>query len=80
MFWREHWKIDNLFSFNGKRLNKIGEKLAKNIAYILQFTDSARFMASSLSNLLNNFSQRTDRIKCNFGHDNKKYETCRIKY
>ena len=34
----------------------------------LQFTDSARFMASSFSNIVNN------------GHNNKKCETCGIKY
>ena len=29
----------------------------KNTSYILQFIDNARFMASSLSNLVNNFSE-----------------------
>ena len=33
----------------------IEKKITKNISYILQFTDSARFMATSLSNLVNNF-------------------------
>ena len=37
-------------------------------------------MASSFSNLVNNLSQQIRRIKCKFGHDNKKCETCRIKY
>ena len=35
--------------------------------YILQFTDSARFMASSFSNLVNNLFQGVDRIKYKFG-------------
>ena len=46
----------------------------------LQFIDSARFMASSLSNLVNNLSDGTHRIKCKFGQNDKKCETCRIKY
>ena len=56
------------------------KKIAKNISYILQFIDSGRFMASSLSNLVNNLSEGIHRIKCKFGHNDKKYETCGIKY
>ena len=37
-------------------------------------------MASSLSNLVNNLSEGTHRIKCKFGHDDKNCETCGIKY
>ena len=37
-------------------------------------------MASSLSNLVNNHSEEIHRIKCKFGHDDKKCETCGIKY
>ena len=47
---------------------------------MLQFIDSARFMVSSLSNLVNNLSEGIHRIKCKIGHDDKKCETCRIKY
>ena len=36
-------------------------------------------MASSLSNLVNNPSEGIH-SKCKYGHDDKKYETCRIKY
>ena len=36
-------------------------------------------MASSLSNLVNNPSEGVHRIKCKYGHDDKKRETCRIK-
>ena len=36
-------------------------------------------MASSLSNLVNNFSGGIHRIKCKFGHDDKKCKTCGIK-
>ena len=37
-------------------------------------------MASSLSNLVNNLSQGIQSIKCKYRHDNKKFETCWIKY
>ena len=37
-------------------------------------------MARSLSNLLNNLSEGIHRIKCKFGQDDKKCETCGIKY
>ena len=56
------------------------EQKFKNISYQLQFIDSARFMASSLSNLVNNLCDRVQRIKCKYRQDDKKCETCRIKY
>ena len=62
------------------RIDKNGEKIAKNISYILKFIDSARFMASSLSNLVNNLSERLNRIKCNLRQYDRKCETWRIKY
>ena len=37
-------------------------------------------MARSLSNLVNNLFEGIHRIKCKYGHDDKKYETCGIKY
>ena len=61
------------------RIDRNREKIAKNISYILQFTDSARFMASTLSNLVNNLSEGNHRIKCKYGHDDKKCETYGIK-
>ena len=45
-----------------------------------KFIDSARFMASSLSNLVNNLSEGIYKIKCKYGHDDKKCETSGIKY
>ena len=50
------------------------------MSYILQFFDSTRFMASSLSDLVNTFFERVHRIKCKFGDGDKKCETCEIKY
>ena len=50
------------------RIDKNGSKITKNISYILQFVDRARFMASSLSNLVNNFSEKIHKTKCKYGH------------
>ena len=50
------------------------------MSYILQFSDSAKVMTSSLSNLFNNLSDGIHRIKFKFEHDNKKCETQGIKY
>ena len=40
----------------------------------------ARFMTSSLSSLVNNLSEQIHSIKSKFGHDDKEFETCGIKY
>ena len=53
-------------------MDKNGEKITKNISYILQFIDSARFMVSPLSNLVNNLSEGIYRIKGKYWHDDKK--------
>ena len=37
-------------------------------------------MSSALSSLVNNFLEVIHRIKCKFRHDDKKSETCVIKY
>ena len=37
-------------------------------------------MASSFSSFVNNTTEGIYKTKCKFGHDNKKYETCGIKY
>ena len=56
------------------------EKKLQKMSYILQFIDSAGFMASSLSNLVDNLSEGIHGIKCEYGHNDKKCETCEIKY
>ena len=55
------------------------KKITKNISCRLQFIDSARLMASSLSNLVNNLSEEIQKIKCKYGHGDKKREICGIK-
>ena len=62
------------------RIDKNGKEIIRNISYILQFIDSARFMASSLSNLVNNLSAGIHKIKCKNGHDDNKCELYGIKY
>ena len=37
-------------------------------------------MTSSLSNLVNNLAEEFHTIKCKYEQDDKKYETCGIKY
>ena len=51
---------------------KNGEDVTKNVFYILKFIDSARFVASSLSNLPKYLSEGIHRIKCNYGDSDKK--------
>ena len=61
------------------RIDKNVEEITKNLSYILQFIDSARFMTSSLSILVNNFSEGIHRIRCKLVHDDKKCKTCAVK-
>ena len=53
------------------RIDKNGEKVTKIISFILQFIDSARFMATLLSNLVNNLYEGIH-IKYKYERDNKK--------
>ena len=48
------------------RIDNNGEEIIKNISCILQYTDSARLMASSLSNLGNNLSEGINKFKCKY--------------
>ena len=47
---------------------------------MLPFIDSTRYMANSLSNLVNKLSEGIHRIKCKFDTDDKKCQTCRFKH
>ena len=47
-----------------KELIKKEQKLQKNISYRLQFIDNARFMAITLSNLVNSLTEGIHKIKC----------------
>ena len=63
------------------RINGNREEITKTISYWLKFIDSARFMSSSLSNHVNDLAaDGIHKTKCKYRHDNKKCETCGIKY
>ena len=78
--------MQKLFSPNMKRdiflgFDKNGEKTyIKTIYYQLKFIDSARFIASSLSNFANNLAKAIRITKCKYMYDNKKCKTFRIKH
>ena len=62
------------------RIDKNGVEVTKNLSYILQIIDNARFMTSSLSIFVNNLSKGIHKIKCKYGCVGKKCEICGIKY
>ena len=47
-----------------KRIDRNREQITKTISYRLQFIDSARFMASSLPNLVDYLSESIHKITC----------------
>ena len=55
------------------------KKNTKTISYKLKFIDNARFMASSLSNLVNYLAEGIDKIERKYRHGNKKCERFGIK-
>ena len=56
------------------------KKIRKKLYYILQFIDSARFMASALVNYANKLSEEIQNFKCKYRYDDKKCENCRTRY
>ena len=48
------------------RIDKKGKVITKTISYRSQFIDSAKFMASSLTNLVSNLVVRIHKIKCKY--------------
>ena len=54
-----------------KRIGKNGE-ITKAISQKLQFIDSTRFIASSLSNLVKNLAGGSHKIECKYEHNGKK--------
>ena len=52
----------------------------RRIAKYSSFFDCVRYLASSLSNIVDNLAEGIHKTKCKYGHDDKKCETCRIKY
>ena len=54
------------------RIDKHVKEIIKTISHRLQFIVSARYMATSLSNLASNLAEGIHKIKCKYGHDDKK--------
>ena len=61
------------------RTDKNGEETTKTISYTLWFIDTARFMANSLSSLVNILPEKNHKTKCKYSYDGKKSETFGIK-
>ena len=49
------------------------------MSFKLNFIENARFMVSSLSNLVNNLVEGIHKIKYEYGHDNNTFETYKVK-
>ena len=67
MSWGKQRKVQNFFCSKKNEITKIdkdGNESVVNISYKIKFIDSARFMASSLSNLVDNLAEGIHRIKC----------------
>ena len=60
--------------------DKTREEITKAIFYRLQFIDSAKYMASSLSSLPNDLTEGIHEIKSKYKHNDQKYKTFGIKY
>ena len=52
-----------------KRIGKKGEK-NKNLPDKLKFINSVKFIANSLSDLVDNLAEEIHKIKCQYGHSN----------
>ena len=61
-----------------RRIDKKGKEITKSISYRLQFIDIERFMATSLSNFVNNLAEKIHKIKFKYRHFDKKCESCGI--
>ena len=65
------------------KIDKDGNESIATISYKIKFFDSARFMASSLSNLVDNLAEGIHKIKCKDCHSFLEYESVKdnlIKY
>ena len=50
------------------KIDKDGKENVVTISYKPKFINSARFVAGSLSNRVNNFSEGIRRVKCKYGN------------
>ena len=76
MSWEKYRKVQNIFCSNRKRSYKIdkeGNESVVTLSYKIKFIDGAKFMATSLSNLVDNLTEGNDKIKY-------KYCDCFLEY
>ena len=71
--------IEKHITFSQELIKK-ENKSQKPLSYRLQFIDSTRFMASSISNLVNNLAEEIHKIKYKYRHDVKRCEVCGAKH
>ena len=67
MSWKKYGKVHDFFRSNRIRSSKVGKDGNQSIVTIsnkIKFIDSARFMATSLSNLIDNLTKVMHNIKC----------------
>ena len=78
MSWGKH-KILQKFSLRIEKevreINKNGNESVVTISYKIKFIDGARFMVTSLSNLLDNLSEGIHKIECRDCDCFRKYES-----
>ena len=76
MSWRKYTEqCKNVFCSNNKEVKRIGrngDETTKDISYKLQLINKARYVESSLSNFVGGLAEETHKIKCKYGHDDKK--------
>ena len=76
MFWRKQRKVQNFLRLQKvTKTDKDGNESVANIYYKIKFIDSARFMATSLSNLGDNLVEGIHKIKCKDGDCFLEYES-----
>ena len=67
MSWEKHRKVQNVFHSNEKKVAKIDKDRNESvvtISYKINFIDSARFMETSLSSLVDNLTEGIHKVKC----------------
>ena len=65
MSWRKYRNVQNFFHSNDfHSIDKDGNESVVTISYKITFIGSARFMATSSSNLVDNLTEGIHKIKC----------------
>ena len=67
MSWEKHRKVQIVFHSNKKKVAKIDKDRNESVvttSYKINFIDSARFMATSLSRLVDNLTEGIYKVKC----------------